>query len=265
MLAMSSIAAGIVIIIVCLILGYIILRGVSYINLDVLTNIATPAGVLGGGMRNEIIGTLILVGLGSIFAVPIGMISGIFLSEFAGYRMAAAVRFAADALSGIPSIITGIFVYAVLVKQMHSFSAFSAAVALATIMIPIVARTTEESMKLVPLSMREAALALGVTNWQAIVSVVIPGALTGIITGIMLGIARIAGETAPLIFTALGSSFGFNGLDKPIGALPLQIFRYATSPYSDWQQQAWAGAFILILLVLSINILVRWLARRRRI
>ena len=177
--------------------------------------------------------------------------------------MAASVRFAADILAGVPSIVVGVFAYAIVVRPMLSYSAFAAGVALAIIMIPVVARTAEESLRLVPNSMREAALALGITRWRAVVSVIVPGALTGIVTGIMLAVARIAGETAPLIFTALGSQFGFQGLLNPIGALPLQIYYYALSPYPDWQRQAWAGAFLLILLVLGISILVRWISNRR--
>ena len=264
MLGLGGLAAGLAIILVCLILGYILVKGAAYLNLDFLTQGAAAPGAPGGGMRNEIIGTLILVALGSAMAIPIGLLAGIYLSEFSGPRTVAAVRFSADILAGVPSIVVGIFVYAILVRPMHSFSALSAGVALSIIMIPIVARTTEESMRLVPISMREAALALGITRWRAVVSVVIPGALTGVTTGAMLGVARIAGETAPLLFTALGSTFGYNGLSKPIGALPLQIYRYATSPYQDWQQQAWAGAFLLIVLVLFISIAIRWLTRSRQ-
>ena len=168
----------------------------------------------------------------------------------------------ADILAGVPSIVVGVFAYAILVRPMRSYSALSAGVALAIIMIPIVARTAEESLRLVPNSMREAALALGITRWRSVVGVVIPGAITGIVTGVMLAVARIAGETAPLIFTALGSQFGVQGLLKPIGALPLQIYRYASSPYQDWQQQAWAGALILILLVLIVSFVVRWISNR---
>ena len=264
MLGLSGTAAGLAILIVGLMLGYILVHGAAYINIDFLTHGATAPGTPGGGMRNEIIGTLILVGLGSIIAVPIGLFAGIYLSEFSGRRTAAGMRFAADILAGVPSIVVGVFTYAILVKPMHSYSALSASVALAIIMIPVMARTSEEAMRLVPITMREAALALGITRWRAVVSVVIPGALTGIVTGAMLGIARIAGETAPLLFTALGSTFGYNGLSKPIGALPLQIYRYATSPYKDWQQQAWAGAFLLILLVLIISVSVRLLTRRQK-
>ncbi len=265
MLVLSSGAAGLAILILAFILGYTLVHGISALNLDFLTQAAKPVGEVGGGMRNEILGTFILVALGALLALPVGLLAGIFLAEFASPRTAASVRFAADILAGVPSIVVGVFAYAIVVRPMLSYSAFSAGFALAIIMIPIVARTAEESLRLVPNSMREAALALGITRWRAVVSVVVPGALTGIITGIMLAVARIAGETAPLLFTALGSQFGVQGLFKPIGALPLQIYHYALSPYLDWQQQAWAGAFLLILLVLGISVLVRWISSRRHV
>jgi phosphate transport system permease protein len=262
MLGLSGLAAVIGILMLALILGYTLVQGISYINLSFLTNASAPVGEVGGGMRNEIIGTVILILLGSIIALPVGLMAGIFVAEFARPKAAAAVRFAADILAGVPSIVVGVFAYAILVRPLRSYSAFSAGVALAIIMIPIVARTAEESLRLVPNSMREAALALGITRWRAVLGVIVPGAITGIVTGVMLGVARIAGETAPLIFTALGSNFGFQGISKPIGALPLQIYHYALSPYPDCKPQAWAGAFILVLLVLTISILVRWLSRR---
>lgn len=265
MLSLSGAAAGLGILILALILGYTLAHGIAFINLDFLTQATKPVGEIGGGMRNEILGTLILVVLGSLFALPVGLMAGIFLAEFASPKVATGIRFVADVLAGVPSIVVGIFAYAIVVRPMHSYSALSAGVALAIIMIPIVARTTEEALRLVPNSMREAALALGITRWRAVVGVAIPGALTGIITGAMLGVARIAGETAPLIFTALGSQFGFKGLLKPIGALPLQIYYYALSPYPDWQQQAWAGAFLLVLLVLGISMLVRWISNRKHV
>ncbi len=263
MLGLSGAATGLGVLILALILGYTLAHGIAALNIDFLTQAAKPVGEVGGGIRNEILGTIILIVLGSILALPVGLMAGIFLAEFASPRVAAAVRFMADILAGVPSIVVGVFAYAIIVRPMHSYSALSAGVALAIIMIPIVARTAEESLRLVPNSMREAALALGITRWRAVVGVIIPGAITGIVTGIMLAVARIAGETAPLIFTALGSAFGFQGLLKPIGALPLQIFRYAMSPYPDWHQQAWAGAFILIMLVLGISVLVRWISNRR--
>jgi len=264
-LVLSGVAAGLAIMVLVLILGYTLVRGASALNLDFLTQGSRPVGVVGGGMRNEIIGTLILVALGSLLALPVGLLAGIFLAEFASPRMAASVRFAADILAGVPSIVVGVFAYAIVVRPMLSFSAFAGGVALAIIMIPIVARTAEESLRLVPNSMREAALALGITRWRAVLSVIVPGALTGVVTGIMLAVARIAGETAPLLFTALGSFWGFRGLFRPVGALPLQIYNYALSPYPDWQRQAWAAAFLLMMLVLGISILVRWLSNRKRV
>ena len=264
MLGLSSAAATLAILILALILGYTLVHGISYFNLDFLTQATKPVGEVGGGMRNEILGTLILVLLGSIIALPVGLLTGIFLSEFASPKVASTVRFMADILAGVPSIVVGVFVYAIIVRPMHSYSALSAGVALAIIMIPVVARTAEESLRLVPNSMREAALALGITRWRAVIGVVIPGAMTGIVTGIMLAVARIAGETAPLLFTALGSQFGVQGLLKPIGALPLQIYHYALSPYKSEQQQAWAGAFLLVILVLGISIIVRWVSNRKR-
>lgn len=263
MLGLCGFAAGLSILILALILGYILANGISYMNLDFLTQAAKPVGEAGGGMRDDIIGTFILVILASIMALPVGLMAGIFLAESGNPAVTSIVRFVADILAGVPSIVVGVFAYALLVRPMHSYSALSAGVALAIIMIPVVARTAEESLRLVPNSMREAALALGITRWRAIIRVIIPGAITGIVTGIMLAVARIAGETAPLIFTALGNAFGVQGLDKPIGALPLQIYRYALSPYPDWQRQAWAGAFLLVVLVLGINILVRSISNRR--
>jgi len=264
MLVLCGCAAGIVIITLVLILGYTLINGISYLSLDFITQPSKPVGEAGGGMRDDIYGTFILVGLASLIALPVGLMAGIFLAEFAGPKAAAAIRFAADILAGVPSIIIGVFAYAILVRPMHTYSAISAGVALAIIMIPVVARTAEESLRLVPNSQREAALALGISRWRITLGVIMPGAITGIVTGIMLAVARIAGETAPLIFTALGSAFGVQGLAEPIGALPLQIYRYALSPYSDWQKQAWAAAFLLVVLVLGINIIVRLVSSRKK-
>jgi len=264
MLVLSGTAASIAIVILALILGYALIKGISYLNLTLLTQAAKPVGETGGGMRNEIFGTLILIALGSIIALPIGLLAGVYLAEYANPKVAATIRFTADILAGVPSIVVGVFVYAIMVIPMHSYSAISVGVALAIIMVPVVARTAEESLRLVPASMREAALALGITRWRAVIGVVIPGAMTGIITGIMLAVARIAGETAPLLFTALGSSFGVQGLMKPIGSLSLLIYHYALSPYKSQQQQAWAGAFLLIVLVLGISIIVRWVSNRKQ-
>ncbi|MCL2679361.1 MAG: phosphate ABC transporter permease PstA [Dehalococcoidia bacterium] len=264
MVSLCVLGAVLAMTLVCMMLGYILVHGITFFNLDFITNEAAfPIGTPGGGMRNEIIGTAIIVSLGTLIAVPVGLFAGIFLSEFASPTVASSVRFAADILSGVPSIVVGIFAYAIIVRPMHSFSAISAAVALAIIMLPVVARTTEESMRLVPGSLREAALALGITRWRSVLSVVIPGAMTGIVTGVILGMARIAGETAPLLFTAFGSNFSFESLSEPIAALPLQIYRYAMSPYQDWLQQAWAGAFLLAMMVLVVSLAVRFISRKR--
>lgn len=264
MLILSCTAAGLAILLLVLILGYTLIHGFAYLNLNFLTQAIKPVGETGGGMRNEIFGTFILVGLGSLIALPVGLFAGIYLSEYANPKVASTIRFMADILAGVPSIVVGVFVYAIMVKPLHSYSALSAGVALAVIMIPIVARTAEEALRLVPNTMREAALALGITRWRAVLGVIIPGATTGIVTGVMLAVARIAGETAPLLFTAFGSQFGVQSLLKPIGALPMQIYRYAFSPYPSEQQQAWAGAFLLIILVLTISIVVRWVSNRKR-
>jgi phosphate transport system permease protein len=265
MLVLCGVATGLGMAILAIILGYTLIHGIAALNLDFITQAAKPVGEAGGGMRNEIIGTFILVILGSVLALPVGLMAGIFLAEYAGPRTGSAVRFVADILAGVPSIVVGVFAYAIIVRPMGYYSALSAGVALAFIMIPVVARTAEEALRLVPNYMREAALALGITRWRAILGVIMPGALTGIITGIMLAVARIAGETAPLLFTAFGNYFGFQGMLKPITALPLQIYRYALSSYPEQIQQAWAGAFILILLVLGISIIVRWLSNRRHV
>ena len=264
MLGLCALGAAVAISMLALILGYIIAHGVSYLNLDLFTEASRPAGEAGGGIRNELIGTFILVILGSVLALPIGLMAGMFLSDFGKPTVAAGVRFAADVLSGVPSIVVGVFAYAIAVRPMHSYSALAGGIALGIIMIPVVARTAEESLRLVPNSMREAALALGITRWRSMLGVVIPGALTGIVTGVMLAVARIAGETAPLLFTALGNNFGFQGLLKPIAALPLLIYTYAISPYQDQHEKAWAAAFVLVVLVLGISVLVRWFSRRSR-
>jgi phosphate transport system permease protein len=264
MLVICGCAAAVTIAFLALILGYTIINGVSYFNLDFITQPSKPVGEPGGGMREDIFGTFILVGIASVIALPVGLMAGIFLSDIAGPKAASVFRFSADILAGVPSIIVGVFAYALLVRPMHSYSALSAGVALAIIMIPVIARTAEEAMRLVPNSQREAALALGISKWRMILGVIMPGATTGIVTGVMLAVARVAGETAPLIFTALGSAFGVQGLTEPIGALPLQIYRYALSPYSDWQQQAWAAAFLLVILVLGINIVVRLVSYRKK-
>ena len=263
MLALCAVSTTLALVALVSILGYIVVKGLPAMSLHFLTSMPQPVGELGGGVGNAIVGTFILVGLACLIGVPLGLLAGIYLAEFARPRVAAVVRFTADVLFGIPSIVTGMFIYSLIVIKMGSFSAFSGSVALAFIMVPIIARTAEESMRLVPSDLREAGLALGVPLWRTITSIILPGALPGVVTGIMLGIARVAGETAPLLFTAFGSRLGYKGLDQPVAALPLQIYRYAISPYADWQQQAWGAALILILIVLLTSVVVRVMTRRR--
>jgi len=213
-------------------------------------------------MANAIVGTLILTSLGSLMAIPIGIVSGVYMSEYAGTRYAAAVRFAADTLNGVPSIVIGVFVYGFAVLPFKQFSALAGGVALGIMMIPIIARTTEELLLLVPSTMREGALALGATKARAVFTVVLPAALPGIMTGVILALARIAGETAPLLFTSLNNRFFTTRLDQPIASLTVQVFTYAISPYADWHRQAWAGALVLVGLVLICSLAARLATRR---
>ena len=221
-----------------------------------------PVGEPGGGMANAIVGTLMVTGLGSLFAVPIGILSGVYMSEYAGTRFAATARFAADTLNGVPSIVIGVFVYGIAVLPFKQFSALAGGLALGIMMIPIIARTTEELLLLVPGTMREGALALGATRARAVFTVVLPAALPGIITGVVLALARIAGETAPLLFTAFNNRFFTTKLTQPIASLTVQVYTYAISPYQDWHRQAWAGALVLVVIVLICSLLARFATRR---
>ncbi|MGZ5492098.1 MAG: phosphate ABC transporter permease PstA, partial [Thermoanaerobaculia bacterium] len=232
-----------------MILFYVISHGAAALNWDFFTQIPKPVGELGGGMANAIVGTLILIAIAGSLAVPVGVVAGIHLAEYGGTRFAFAVRFAADVLNGVPSIVIGIFAYGLVVLPVHRFSALAGGFALAIMMIPIVTRTTEELLKLVPPGLREGALALGATRTRAMFTVIVPAALPGIVTGILLALARVAGETAPLLFTAFGNRFWSTSLTQPIGSLTVQIFTYAISPYEDWHRQAWAGAFVLVVMI----------------
>ncbi|SRR5581483_1362163 len=243
-------------------LGYVLVKGIAYVNVEFLTTLPRPLGQPGGGMVNSFVGSAILVTLASVWAVAIGVGAGIFLAEYGTPRTCECVRLVADVLAGLPSIVIGIFGYTLLVRPMGTFSAIAGAFALGVIMLPIVARTTEESLRLVPRDLQEAALALGSPRWRAILRVVLPCAMAGVMTGVMLAVARIAGETAPLIFTALGNRFWNNGLTSPIAALTLDIFQYAISPYDQWHQQAWAASFFLLAFVLTLNVGARLVARR---
>jgi phosphate transport system permease protein len=240
----------------------VVTQGIMALNLDFFTQMPVPVGEPGGGMANAIVGTLMLIGLGALFAVPVGVISGIYASEFYGTRLANAVRFAADTLNGVPSIVIGVFIYGVAVLPVRRFSALAGGLALGVMMIPIITRTTEELLRLVPVSLREGALALGATRGWATMTVVLPAAAPGIITGIVLALARIAGETAPLLFTAFNNRFFSTRLDQPISSLTVQVFTYAISPYEEWHRQAWAGALVLVTMVLVCSILARVATRR---
>ncbi|MHB8523700.1 MAG: phosphate ABC transporter permease PstA [Limisphaerales bacterium] len=244
-----------------LVLFHLIRSGAGSVDWHFFTNLPKPAGEAGGGMANAIVGTLVLLGLASLVGVPVGVLGGVYLSEYGSGRMNWCVRFLADILSGTPSIVWGIVVYAIVVVPMRGFSACAGGVALGFMMIPLIIRMTEEMLALVPNGYREAACALGVARWKVTVHIVMKTARRGIITGVLLALARIAGETAPLLFTAFGNQFWNHDLRQPIAALPLQIFTYAISPYDDWHRQAWGGALVLLLLVLAINIGVRFLTR----
>ncbi|HWA08820.1 MAG TPA: phosphate ABC transporter permease PstA [Opitutaceae bacterium] len=249
-------------------LGFVIFHlvreGASAVNLDFFIHLPKPVGQPGGGMGNAIAGTFELLALASLIGVPVGVLGGIFLAEYGGERLNGWVRFWADVLNGTPSIVWGMVAYSLVVLPMKGFSAYAGGLALGFIMIPLVLRTTEEVLVLVPRSYREAALALGLERWKMIAQIVLPIALRGIITGILLAMGRIAGETAPLLFTAFGNNFWSHHLAEPIAALPLQIFAYAISPYDDWHRQAWAGALVLVLLILGLSIGVRLLAGQKR-
>jgi phosphate transport system permease protein len=262
MTALTALCTIVAVGILLIILSYIAMRGIGALNLRFLVDSPRPVGE-GGGIGNAIVGSALLLVLSCVVGIPLGISTGVYLSEFGGGLFASVVRFLVDTLTGIPSIVTGVFVYAVIVLRMGNFSALAGGIALALIMIPIVARTTEEMIKLVPHSLREGALALGAPQWRVTLGVVIPAAASGIATGAMLAVARVSGETAPLLFTAFGSRFFPRNLNEPIASLTVQIYNYAISPYDEWHAQAWAATLVLMTLILSINILVRFLTRKK--
>jgi len=237
--------------------------GFSALNWDFFTKLPKPVGEPGGGLANAIVGTLILVGLGSMFGLPIGVFAGIYLSEYSTSKFSTVIRFFTDVLNGVPSIVTGVVAYSLVVLPMRHFSAYAGGFALGILMVPIVTRTTEEMLKTVPRSFREAALALGIPQWKTILRIILPTAMGGIVTGIMLAIARAAGETAPLLFTALNNRFWHTTLDQPIASLTVFIYNYGVSPFDDWIAQAWAGALVLILMILLLSVAVRFATRSR--
>ena len=245
-----------------LILFYVVTQGFSSLNTAFFTRMPVPIGETGGGMLNSIVGSLIVIGIGALLAIPVGVISGIYASEYRGTRLAAAVRFAADTLNGVPSIVIGVFAYGVAVLPFQHFSAAAGGFALGVMMLPLVMRTTEELLLLVPQTLREGALALGATRARAVFTVVVPAALPGILTGILLAVARVAGETAPLLFTSLNNAFFTTDPRQPISTLTVQVYTYAISPYPDWHRQAWAGALVLVAMVLSCSLLARFATAR---
>src|SRR5881396_2000266 len=236
------------------ILGYLLWQGGHTLNLDFFTKLPAPVGETGGGFANAILGSAKLLVMASLIGVPIGFLGGVYLAEFGGTTWAFIVRYTTDLLNGVPSIVMGIFAYALIVLPMKHFSTFAGGVALGVMMIPIAVRSTEEFLRPVPNSLREGALALGATKWRAIATVVIPAAMRGIITGIMLDVARVAGETAPLLFTAFNNRFWSPGWNQPTSSLPVMIYTYAIAPYDDWNRQAWAAGLVLLLLVLIANV-----------
>lgn len=260
---LTALSAMVVVLPLILILVFLVYQGASTVNLDFFTRLPKPVGEPGGGMANAIVGTLILVGLASCLGLPLGILGGVYLAESRDRRLPWVIRFLADVLNGVPSIVIGIFAYTIVVLPMRRFSALAGGFALAVIMLPIVLRTTEELVRLVPASLREAALALGIPEWKVMLRVVLPTARAGIITGVMVAVARIAGETAPLLFTAFGNRFWHQGLLQPIAALPLQIFAYAIAPYEDWHRQAWAGALVLIVMIFLSSFIARIVTKGR--
>jgi phosphate transport system permease protein len=260
----AALAAVLVLAPLIAIFGYLVYRGVGAINWAFLTQLPKPVGEVGGGMGNGIVGSAMILGIGSLIGVPLGIGSGIYLSEFGRNKYSQIIRFTADVLNGVPSIVMGIAVYALVVLRQGHFSALSGGVALGIMMVPTIARTTEEMLLMVPHSVREAAMGLGVSQWRTTLSITLPSASAGVITGVMLAFARVAGETAPLLFTAFGNQYWNRNPAQPTAALPLQIYTYAISPFDDWHRQAWAGALVLIVLIVTAVTLVRVAAARGR-
>ena len=244
-----------------LVFFHLLVNGAGSVNWDFLTKLPAPVGAVGGGMANAIVGSLELLAFAGVIGIPIGVLGGVYLAEYGSARINSVLRFLADVLNGVPSITWGVVVYGLVVLRFKGFSAYAGSLALGLIMIPLILRTTEEVVLLVPNGYREAALALGVSRWKTIVHIVMKTASRGIITGILLALARVGGETAPLLFTAFGNRFWNHSLSQPIAALPLQVFTYAISPYDDWHRQAWAGALVLVTGIFCVNVLVRILTR----
>jgi phosphate transport system permease protein len=261
MVGLTIAATVIALIPLFLVLGYLLTKGASSLNWDFFTKMPAPVGEKGGGIANAIVGTVEIVGIACLIGVPIGIGAGIYLAENRGRSLSYTIRFAADILMGLPTIVVGIFVYTIVVRPMGGFSTLAGSIALAIVMIPLVTRTTEEMILLVPHELREASLALGAPRWRTTLSIVARTATSGIATGVILAVARVAGETAPLLFTAFGNRFWSTSLTQPIASLTVQVYTYAISPFADWQRQAWAGALVLTVIVLALELGVRWMTR----
>ena len=262
MLTLTGVCAVITVSMLFLILGYLVYNGGKSVNLDFFTKLPLSAGETGGGMANAIVGSAEIIVLASLLGLPVGFLCGVYLSEFAGTTSSFVVRYTADLLNGVPSIVIGVFAWTVVVVPMHQFSAFAGGVALSLMLIPITARSTEQFLQDVPRALREGSLALGASKWRTIASVIVPAAKKGILTGMILGVARISGETAPLLFTSLNNQFWSTGLTQPTASLPIMIYTHAVAPYDDWHRQAWAAGLVLLLLVLIANILARTVMSR---
>jgi phosphate transport system permease protein len=246
------------------ILGYLFIKGATSLDVAFFTQVQRPVGETGGGVAHAIVGSAKVLMLACLFGLPVGFLGGVYLAEYGSRRGGAVIRYVTDLLNGIPSIVIGIFVYAIIIMRARHFSAYAGGVALGIMMIPIAVRSTEEFLRAVPQGLREGALALGAPKWRMLATVVIPAARDGILTGIMLNLARVAGETAPLLFTALGNQFWSSGFNEPTATLPVTIYTYAVSPYDDWHRQAWAAGFVLLVFVFATNVLARFLVSRAR-
>lgn len=262
MLGFTGVCTFLVVSALLAILGYLLWRGASALNVDFFTQLPAPVGQPGGGVRNSIFGTLKLIALASAIGVPIGLVGGIYLSEFSGNWPGHMVRYTADLLNGVPSVVTGIFIYGIVVLPMHRFSTLAGGIALGIMMIPIALRSTEDFLRAVPRSLREGGLALGASKSETIFTIVLPAAMYGLLTGVLLAVARIAGETAPLLFTAFGNQFDSPGWLDPTASLPVTIFNYAISPYPSWHRQAWAAGFVLLSGLLLLSAIARFVLDR---
>src|SRR5438128_9757684 len=261
----TGLAASLSVVVVCTLIAifaYLVLKGAGSLNWSFLTQTPKPVGEPGGGMANALLGSIMILGIASLFGVPVGIGAGIYLAEYGRNRLGQLVRFTSDVLNGVPSIVIGLVAYGLVVVQQHHFSAFAGGVALAIMMVPTVTRATEEMLLLVPHSVREAAFGLGIPQWRTTISITLATARAGIITGVMLAFARVAGETAPLLFTSFGNQFWSYSANQPIAALPLQIFNYAISPFDEWHRQAWAGALLLVILIVGTTVVVRVVFQR---